>query len=122
MGVVEGVVAGDQPGQHARIGRVQVAGDDGDAHAGNRTHAEPAEHDDVAVATPDEDEVLEDGDIGDHHSRSGPAMLGCFRARTATTTGRQRYELLTRQFSKARSLCREEGKVKLLSPGGRGQC
>ena len=40
MGLVEGVVARDQPRQHARIGCVAGGGHQGDAQAGERTHGE----------------------------------------------------------------------------------
>ena len=110
VGVVEGVVACDQPGQHARVGRVQVAGDDGDPHAGNGTHAEPAEHDDVAVATPDEDEILEDGGTGGHRGRSG--AVAWLDARPASARIHHRLARLLCRCSKAPSLCRWIGKVK----------
>ena len=53
--IVESVEAGDQARQHPRVGRMEVPRDDRYPHAGDRTHPQSAEHDDVAVAAAYED-------------------------------------------------------------------
>ena len=60
MRLVEAVLATYQSGQHPRIGRVRLAGDDGDAQAGLAAHGEPAEHLDMRVPSPEQDEIGRD--------------------------------------------------------------
>ena len=50
------VVAGDEPGQHPRVGREAVRADEDQLDAGEWRAAEPAQHLDVRVAAADEDE------------------------------------------------------------------
>ena len=45
---------------------MEIARDDRDPHAGDRTHPQPAQHDDMAVAAADEDEILEHGRAAGH--------------------------------------------------------
>ena len=61
MGIVEAVMAGDETGQHAGIGRVHLAADQREAHARDRLHAEHAQHRDVRVAGADQHDVLDHG-------------------------------------------------------------
>jgi len=61
MRVVETVMAGDKPREHSRIGRMHVAADHGEPHAGKRLHAEALEHAHMAVTAAEQHEVLEDG-------------------------------------------------------------
>ena len=55
VAVVVGIEAGDVAGQHAGGGCVHVAGDQGEAHARQRPHAEAAEHLHMGVAASEED-------------------------------------------------------------------
>ena len=55
------VVAGDEAGEHPRVGGEQVARDEGEAHPGDRVHSEALEHRHVAVAAPDQHDVGRDG-------------------------------------------------------------
>ncbi len=57
--VVVAVMARDVAGQHARIGRVGVGADDGQAHAGQWRHAEAPQHPHMAVAAADQDDVAQ---------------------------------------------------------------
>ena len=59
MGVVEPVMAGHQPRQHAGIRRVHVAANECQPDPGQRLHAEPLEHGDMAVAASDQDQILD---------------------------------------------------------------
>ena len=68
MSVIEAVQPGDEARQHAGIGRVKLAGDEGEAHAGQRLHAEAAQHGDVGVARADENHVLDDRPPGQPHA------------------------------------------------------
>src|SRR5919201_1183115 len=61
MRVVEPVMAGDEAGQHPGIGRVHLAGDQRETHAGDWLHPEHAQHGDVRVAGADQHHVLEYG-------------------------------------------------------------
>ena len=55
------VVAGDEAGQHSRVGGEEVARDQGEAHPGGRAHPEALEHRDVAVTAADQHDVGGDG-------------------------------------------------------------
>jgi hypothetical protein len=61
MGFVDTVIAGDESGQHAGIGCVHLAADQGKAHARDRLHAELAQHRNVGVAGADQHDVLQHG-------------------------------------------------------------
>jgi len=61
MGFVDTVTAGDESGQHAGIGCVHLAADQGKAHARDRLHAELAQHRNVGVAGADQHDVLQHG-------------------------------------------------------------
>ena len=54
------VMPGNVTRQHARIGCLDVAGNEGDAHAGHRPHAKALQHMDMSVSAADENEVLRD--------------------------------------------------------------
>ena len=58
--IVEFVVAGNQSGQHAGVRRVNVSTNQGDANPGHWFHAKALQHDDMTVATSDQDQVLDD--------------------------------------------------------------
>ena len=55
---VERIVPGDVARQHARIGRLHVAGNERHAHPGHRPHAEALQHMHVRMAAADENEIL----------------------------------------------------------------
>ena len=59
MRVVEAVVSRDVAGQHPRVGRMRVAGNQRQAYARHRAHAELLQHRDVAVAAAYQDEVFD---------------------------------------------------------------
>ena len=63
VGVVEPVMAGDIARQHARIGGVDVARDQRQPDAGEGLHPEPFEDGHMAVPSPDQDQVLDDGSV-----------------------------------------------------------
>ena len=100
MDVVEPVEAGDQARQHPGVGRVQVARDDGGPHAGDRAHSQAAEHDDVAVAAADEDEVLENGRAAGH---GVPAARANTRSIAAANRSGSGSRLVTRNASREKS-------------------
>ena len=66
VGIVVGVVARDDAGQHARIGCLDVAGDQRDADPGNRRHAESPQHGHVAVTAAEQHQVFHDRDARKH--------------------------------------------------------
>ena len=86
MALVEVVMAGDEARQHAGIGRVRVAADQGEAHAGDRFHAEPFQHRDVAVAAADEHEILDNGGLVVLHG----GILTCFNSAASIACGNRR--------------------------------
>ncbi len=59
---VEIVMAGDPARQHARIGGLDIAGDQGHAHPGHRPHAKAFQHMDMGMPAADEHEILGDRD------------------------------------------------------------
>ena len=59
---VETVMPGDIAGQHSRIGRFDIAGDEGDAHPGHRPHAEALQHMDMGMPAADQNEILSNRD------------------------------------------------------------
>ena len=65
--VVKVVVTRHQSGQHAGVGRMDIACDQRQPHAGDRVHPEPLEHRNVGVPAAYQDEVLDDGDAALHH-------------------------------------------------------
>ncbi|MCY1378942.1 hypothetical protein D9M69_666150 [compost metagenome] len=74
--IVKTVVARDVAGQHAGVGRVDVGADERDAQAGLGPHGQHAQHDHVAVAPADEDQVAQDGLFGGLH---GVVVGSCCR-------------------------------------------
>ena len=60
MGFVELIQSGDKPREHARIGRVHLAADQCEPDAGDRIHAEHAQHRDVRMAGADQHDILDD--------------------------------------------------------------
>ena len=54
------IKAGDHARQHAGIGRIHLAGDEGEAHTGHRVHAEHAQYADMGMSRADEHDVLQD--------------------------------------------------------------
>ena len=60
MRLVIAVMAGDQPRQHAGIGRVHLAGDQRQPDAGKLFHGEPAEHLNIGVPRAHQHDVLDD--------------------------------------------------------------
>ena len=72
MRLLERVVAADQPGQHAGIGRLRLAADQRQSHAGLRAHGEPAQHLDMGVAGAQQDEVGRDRRAGLHSREPSP--------------------------------------------------
>ena len=81
MRVVEAVVPGNQPRQHAGVRRMDVAGHDGHAEARNGIHAQHPEHDGVTVPAAQQDEVLEHGRrLPVHRPLSSPS---CTAARSS---------------------------------------
>ena len=76
--LVEAVVAGNEAGEHAGIGRVRVARYHRHANSGHAIHAEALDHADVTVAATDENEVLQDWRAKGHAedcSRPAPVRL-----------------------------------------------
>ena len=67
LALLKGVMPGDVTRQHAGIGRLDVAADQGDAHAGHRPHAKALQHADMGMAAPDENEILSDSNALLHH-------------------------------------------------------
>ena len=63
MRLIEIVVSRDVTGQHARIRRVNVARNQGNAQTGDRLHAETLDHRQVAVTAADEHQILHDGAV-----------------------------------------------------------
>src|SRR6266446_9199126 len=57
---LKGVMPGNVTRQHARIGRLDVAGDEGYADAGDWLHAKALQHMDMRMPAADENEVLSD--------------------------------------------------------------
>ena len=55
-----GAPPGDIARQHARIGRLDIAGDQGQPQPGHRPHAKAFQHMDMGMAAADEDEILSD--------------------------------------------------------------
>ena len=51
---------GDIAGQHAGIGRLDIARDQGQADPGGRAHAKALQHMDMSMAATHEDEILSD--------------------------------------------------------------
>jgi len=60
MHIVERIMTGDVARQHAGIGRVGVATDDGQADTGLWLHGKAHQHADVAVPTADQDDITHD--------------------------------------------------------------
>ena len=97
MGVVEPVIPGDEAGQHAGIRCMHLAGDQSEAHARNRLHAEHAQHGHMRVASTDQHHVLDDR-MGhalhaDLSSPTGPrsgASLGAYESRVGMVSMRNR--------------------------------
>ena len=65
---LKGVMPGNVTWQHARIGRLDVAGDEGYADAGDRLHAKALQHMDMRMPAADENEVLSDRRTLLHHA------------------------------------------------------
>ena len=57
---LKGVMPGDIAGQHARIGRLDIAADQRDPHPRHRPHAKALQHMDMGMAAADENEILSD--------------------------------------------------------------
>ncbi len=57
---LEPVTPGDIAGQHAGIGRLDIASDQRQAHAGRRSHAKALQHMHMGMAAADENEILGD--------------------------------------------------------------
>jgi hypothetical protein len=60
MAFVKSVKPGDIAGQHAGVGRLDVAGNEGQTDPGGRVHAKALQHMDMGMAATDEDEILSD--------------------------------------------------------------
>ena len=60
MAFLKRVMPGDIAGQHARIGCLDIAADQGDPHSGQRPHAKALQHMDMGVAAAHEDEIVSD--------------------------------------------------------------
>ena len=99
MGVVEVVVARHQARQHARVGRVDVACDQRQPHAGDRVHPEPPEHRNMGVPAADQDEVFDDWDAALPHldARVRTRVTGPAKAAGAGS------RLMTRNASRGKS-------------------
>ena len=61
MRLIERVVSGDQARQHAGIGRIDIAANEGEANPRHRPHAETPQDRDMAVPATDQHEVLDNG-------------------------------------------------------------
>ena len=61
MAVVEGILAGDEARDHARVGGLDVAPDQREPHAGHRLHAETLHHMDMGMAAANQNEILQEG-------------------------------------------------------------
>ena len=59
MDVIEVVVTGDVSRQHAGVGRMDVAGDQGQTHTGHGLHAEHAQHRDMRMPAADQNDVFQ---------------------------------------------------------------
>ena len=59
VGIVKLVVSGHQTRQHSGIGGVNVSADQCQAHPWQRLHAETLEYGHLAVATPDQHQILD---------------------------------------------------------------
>ena len=81
------VAPGDHPGQHARVGRVNLPGDQREAHAGHRVHAEHAQNADVGVAGADQDHVLDNRDARHLHGWAPTGSAGRSMGPSARRTG-----------------------------------
>ena len=76
VAVVEAIMAGDQAGQHARIGRMGIAADHRDAHAVDRLHGKALDHRDVAVTAAQQNQILDDGRVALIHVVGFRSALG----------------------------------------------
>jgi len=76
MALLKGVMPGDVAWQHARIGRLDVAADQGDADTGHRPHAKSLQHADMGLAAADEDEILSDRNPLLHRLHHARALYG----------------------------------------------
>ena len=85
MAFVEPVIAGHEAGQHAGIGRLHVARDQGHPHPGDRPHRDALQHVHVGVPAADEHEVLSDRCLRTHDAYYARAPGSRhFRHRTRT--------------------------------------
>jgi hypothetical protein len=78
MAFGERIMPGDIAGQHPRIGGLDIAGDEGEAHAGDRPHPEPLQHMDMGMPAADEHEVPVDRNARLHRAtmpERGPYRL-----------------------------------------------
>jgi len=60
VALLKRVMPGDVARQHAGIGCLDVAADQGDAHPGHRPRAKALQHADMGMAAADENEILSD--------------------------------------------------------------
>jgi hypothetical protein len=74
MAFVEAVMAGDMARQHAGRGRLDLARDQGQAHARHRLHAEGLQHMHMRMPAADQDEVALDA--GKRHQKSTFGVSG----------------------------------------------
>jgi hypothetical protein len=58
VALLERVMPGDIPRQHARIGRFDIPGDECQAHSRHRLHAKAFEHMDMRMPAADEYQIL----------------------------------------------------------------
>ena len=80
--LIPAVVAGDEAGQHARVGGGGIGVDDRQAHAGQRVHRPHPQDQRMGMAAADKDQVLHEGKGVLHHRPSRPAARVCAVART----------------------------------------
>ena len=91
--VLEGVVSGEQPRQHARVGRESRAGDQRNAQAGGARHGQLAHDQRVRMAAADQHQILLRGLARAHGLTGDWRSRGCARAcswgysRTGLLTG-----------------------------------